>query len=181
MREEESRSGAGVVRPGLQRVLQAARAGRIDVVACWKLDRWGRSVIDLLSNIRTLTTAGVRFVAISQGLDVRPHGDAVSDLLVNMLASVSEFERSLIRERTRLGVAKARARGQRLGRPKLQHPTPARVHELRRKGKSWTRWPARSAAPSAWSGCGPQRVQADECPPPSVALVTRRPVRAGVL
>ena len=138
LRIEESRAGAGVVRPGHQKVLAAARAGTIDVVAVWKLDRWGRSVLDLLSNIRALTTAGVRFVAVSQGLDVRPQGDAVSDLLVNVLASVSEFERSLIRERTRLGVARARARGQKLGRPRLDHPSAADVSRLRRKGRSWT-------------------------------------------
>lgn len=138
LRVEETASGAGVHRPGLQRVLRAAREGRVDVICVHRLDRFGRSVLDLLANIRTLMTSGTRFVCVSQGLDLRPGGDAVSSLLVNVLASVSEFERSLIRERTRLGLAKARAAGKRLGRPRHDHPSAARVCALRKKGKSWT-------------------------------------------
>ena len=114
---EEKGSGARNDRPGLQRLLDAARRGKVDAVLCWKLDRFGRSVLDVLANVRALDAAGVRFVVTTQGLDVRPGGDAMSRLILSVLASVAEFERDLIRERTRLGLRKARADGKRIGRP----------------------------------------------------------------
>lgn len=134
---EESASGAWNGRPGLMRVLAAARRGEVDAVAVWKLDRWGRSALDVLANIQALADAGVRFVAVSQGLDVKPSGDAMSRLLLTVLAAVAEFERDLIRERTRLGLDRARARGQTLGRPRDNGPAPARVRKLRAQKKSW--------------------------------------------
>src|SRR5580700_10449439 len=66
MSVEESASGAWNARPGLQRVLEAARRGHVEAVAVWKLDRWGRSSLDVLGNISALGDAGVRFVAVSQ-------------------------------------------------------------------------------------------------------------------
>lgn len=136
---EETGSGASNARPGLQRVLDASLRGEIDCVAVWKLDRWGRSSLDVLANIEALTTAGVRFVAVTQGLDVKPGGDAMSRLLLGVLSAVAEFERDLIRERTVLGLERARARGRRLGRPPAKGPAPAKVIELREAGKSWSK------------------------------------------
>ena len=81
--------------------------GDVDAVVVWKLDRWGRSALDVLANIQALADAGVRFVAVTQGLDVKPSGDAMSRLLLTVLAAVAEFERDLIRERTLLGLARA--------------------------------------------------------------------------
>ena len=137
LRVEENASGAWNARPGLQRVLEAARRGEIDVVLTWKLDRWGRSSLDVLANIEALTNAGVRFVAVTQGLDVKPAGDAMSKLILSVLAGVSEFERSLIRERTILGLQKAKREGKQLGRPRRRGPAPDVVRELRAQGKSW--------------------------------------------
>jgi DNA invertase Pin-like site-specific DNA recombinase len=133
----ETGSGARNDRPGLRRVLDAARAGKIDAVLVWKMDRWGRSALDLLANIRHLESAGVRFIATSQGVDVKPGGDAMSRLLVTMLGAVSEFERDLVRERTRLGLARAKANGKRLGRRPGPRPDEARVRALREAGKTW--------------------------------------------
>lgn len=110
---EETGSGANNDRPGLQRALLVSR-GRALLV--WKLDRFGRSALDVLSNLQRHVKAGGRFVAVTQGLDVR-EGDAMSGLILAVLAAVAEFERSLIVERTRLGLARARAAGKRLGRP----------------------------------------------------------------
>lgn len=132
-------SGARGDRPGLQRVMQRVREGGVHSVLVWKLDRFGRSVIDVLTNIRTLRGAGVRFVATSQGLDIGPEGDAVSALMMHMLAAVAEFERELIRERTNAGIAKARRQGKRLGRPLARNaPDPAKVRRLRKMGHSWS-------------------------------------------
>ncbi len=135
----ETGSGARNDRPGLQQVLDAARRGKIDAVVVWKLDRFGRSALDLLANIHTLENAGVRFVAITQGIDIKPGGDPMSRLLLTMLAGVAEFERSLIVERTRLGLAKAKRLGKRLGRPMARTaPDPATVAARRNQGESWS-------------------------------------------
>ena len=136
---QEVGSGAKNDRPGLLKVLTAARRGELDAVLVWKLDRWGRSSLDLLANLKMLEDAGVRFIATTQSIDIKPGGDAISHLLVTMLAAIAEFERDLIRERTRLGVAKARHRGKRLGRPPNGYmPTPGEVLALRYGGASWT-------------------------------------------
>ena len=159
---EETGSGANNDRPGLQRVMEAARRGRIDVVLVWKLDRFGRSALDLLANLRELETAGARFVSITQGIDIRPGGDAMSRLLLTMLSAVAEFERDLIAERTKLGLRKARLRGQRLGRPCVPRPPQSDVRALRADGYTWAQvanelgcsiWAARQAVKKG----GPKR------------------------
>lgn len=132
---EEVGSGARNDRPGWQRILDAARRGQLDVVVVWKADRAGRSTLDLLANIQQLQALNVRFLAITQGLDIRPGGEAVSKLLLTMLAAVAEFERAIISERTRLGLAGARRRGKRLGgRPVLSSAQQAQVRQLRGPG-----------------------------------------------
>lgn len=136
---EEVASGRGSFRPGLDRVLDAAQRGTIDVVMVQRLDRWGRSTLDLLANLRRLRSAGVGFVAIAQGLEVRPQADAVSDLTLTVLAAVAEFERAVIVERTLDGLAAARRAGKQLGRPLGKSaPAPERVAALRATGRSWT-------------------------------------------
>lgn len=136
---EETGSGARNDRPGLERIMEAARKGEIDAVLCWKLDRFGRSALDLLQNIRTLSDEGVRFVAVSQALDIKPRGDAISKLILAVLSGVSEFERALVIERTRLGLDKARRAGKLLGRRVSRDaPDPRRVHALRASGDSWS-------------------------------------------
>lgn len=135
---EETASGKGGRRPGLDRVMDAAQRGRLDIVLVQRLDRWGRSTLDLLTNIRRLRSAGVAFVAIAQGLEVRSEHDAVSELTLTILAAAAEFERAVIVERTLDGLAAARRAGKRLGRPLGKHsPTPERVAELRDAGHSW--------------------------------------------
>ena len=137
MEIEETGSGANNNRPGLQRVMEAGRRGRIDTVLVWKLDRFGRSALDLLTNLRELEGAGVRFIAVTQGIDLRPGGEAMSRLMLTMLGAVAEFERELIVERTRLGMAKARQDGKRIGRPPTPRPSAKRVRTLRRDGYTW--------------------------------------------
>jgi DNA invertase Pin-like site-specific DNA recombinase len=136
---EEKGSGARNDRPGLGRVLEAARRGHVSVVMVWKIDRFGRSALDLLANIKELEAAGCRFIAETQSIDVRPGGDAMSRLLLTMLAAVAEFERDLIRERTRLGLEAARKAGKQLGRPvDASAPDAAAVASLRASGASWS-------------------------------------------
>ena len=136
---EETASGESSIRPGLARVLEAAQHGAIDVVLVQRLDRWGRSTLDLLANLRRLGSAGVSFVAVAQGLEVRPEHDAVSELTLTVLSAVAEFERTVIVERTLDGLAAARRAGKKLGRPLgARAPAPERVAALRAAGRSWT-------------------------------------------
>jgi putative DNA-invertase from lambdoid prophage Rac len=135
---EETASGRGSARPGLDRVMDLALRGGLDVVIVQRLDRWGRSTLDLLTNIRRLHSAGVAFVAIAQGLEVRPERDAVSELTLTVLAAAAEFERAIIVERTLDGLAAARRAGKHLGRPLgPRAPTPERVAALRAAGHAW--------------------------------------------
>lgn len=135
---EETGSGALNNRPGLRRVMAAARKGEVGAVLVWKLDRFGRSSLDVLSNIQALTDAGVRFVAVTQGLDVKPQGDAMSHLILTVLAAVAEFERSLIAERTSLAARSARRAGRAWGRRPEAGPTSMQVKALRANGASWS-------------------------------------------
>lgn len=134
---KEKGSGANNDRPGLQQILRDARRGYFDQVLVWKLDRFGRSALDLLANIRTLTNAGVGFAVITQGIELRPGGDAMTNLLITMLAAVAEFERELIGERTRAGMAHARRNGKHVGRPRVERVDPRDVAELRGNMLAW--------------------------------------------
>ena len=106
-------------------LLDAARRREFDAILVWKLDRWGRSVADLVATINELTSLGVAFVSFTEALDLStPSGRA----LAGMLAVFAELERDLIRERVRAGLERARRDGTRLGRP----PTAAtHVNEAR--------------------------------------------------
>ena len=134
----ETGSGARNDRPGLQTVLDAARRRKIDAVIVMRLDRFGRSAPDLLANIQALKDAGVEFIALEQGLHVKPHGDAVSQLLLTILSGVAEFEREIIRDRVREGQRRAKEKNVKFGRPKNKGPKPDDVRRMREAGKSWS-------------------------------------------
>ncbi len=95
-------SGVKANRPGLNRLMDDARARKFDCLLVWKLDRFGRSLVDCLNNIRALEDYGVRFIAVTQGLDTDQRNPA-SKFLLHVLGAAAEFERSLIRERTKAG------------------------------------------------------------------------------
>lgn len=108
---DEGFSGANFSRPGLSKLLRALRSG--DTLTVWRLDRLGRSLFELLKLVRDLNERGVEFRSLSESLDT---STSAGRLLLHVLASMAEFERSLISERTRAGMAAARARGSRIGR-----------------------------------------------------------------
>jgi DNA invertase Pin-like site-specific DNA recombinase len=113
-------SGAAATRPGLAAMMEAARRREISAVVCVKLDRLGRSLAHFAALLHELQTLGVGLVCVSQGIDtVAEPGrlNPAAHFFVTVLAAVAEFERELIRERTRDGLKAARARGSRLGRP----------------------------------------------------------------
>src|SRR5476649_2563421 len=116
-----------------ERLLEAARRREIDVVLVWRLDRWGRSVTDLLATLQELEHLGVGFVSLTEALDLTtPAGRAMAGLL----AVFAEFERDILRERTRAGLAHARENGKRLGRPATAAVHTAEIRKLHRAGVS---------------------------------------------
>ena len=100
-------SGSNASRPGLDRLMEDAREGKFKVVLVWKLDRFGRSLVDCLKNIELLEGCGIRFMAVTQGLDT-DHKNPASRFLLQVLGAAAEFERSLIIERVQAGQARYR-------------------------------------------------------------------------
>ncbi len=128
-------SGAKASRPQLDRLMGDARNRKVDCICVWKLDRWGRSVANLVGSLNELHALGVRWIATTQGLDT-DESSPVGRLLVHILASVAEFERALAQERIKSGLAAAAAKGVHCGRPhKVFHRD--RAVELRAQGTSW--------------------------------------------
>jgi DNA invertase Pin-like site-specific DNA recombinase len=126
--------GSGAAQRELrEKLLDAARRREIDVVLVWRLDRWGRSVADLLATLQELDHLGVGFVSLTEALDLTtPSGRAMAALL----AVFAEFEREILRERVRAGLAHARQNGQRLGRPQTAALQTSQVRKLYRAGVS---------------------------------------------
>jgi DNA invertase Pin-like site-specific DNA recombinase len=114
-------------------LLAAARRREIDVVLVWRLDRWGRSVADLVSTLQELQHLGVAFVSLTEALDLTtPAGRAMAGLL----AVFAEFEREILRERVRAGLDHARQQGKRLGRPPSVVHCAVQAQKLYRRGSS---------------------------------------------
>jgi len=126
--------GSGVTqRQARERLLEAARRREIDVVLVWRLDRWGRSVTDLLATLQEFEHLGVGFVSLTEALDLTtPAGRAMAGLL----AIFADFEREILRERTRAGLAETRRNGKRLGRPETVARHAAEIRKLHRSGIS---------------------------------------------
>jgi putative DNA-invertase from lambdoid prophage Rac len=126
----EVNSGAAH-RQAREKLLEAARRREIDAVLVWRLDRWGRSVTDLLATLQELEHLGVGFVSLTEALDLTT---AAGRAMAGLLAIFSEFEREILRERTRAGLAHARQNGKRLGRPATAVAHAAEIRRLRRTG-----------------------------------------------
>jgi putative DNA-invertase from lambdoid prophage Rac len=123
-------------REAREKLLEAARHREIDLVLVWRLDRWGRSVTDLLATLLELEHLGVGFVSLTEPLDLTtPAGRAMTGLL----AIFAEFEREILRERTKAGLAHAREKGKRLGRPATATVYAAEVRKLASRPDTRTR------------------------------------------
>ena len=132
MQVREVNSGA-VRRQAREKLLDAARRREIDGVLVWRLDRWGRSVTDLLATLQELEHLGVGFVSLTEALDLTtPAGRAMAA----MLAVFATFEREVLQERTRAGMAHARQNGKRLGRPATAAAHAGEIRKLHRAGVS---------------------------------------------
>jgi DNA invertase Pin-like site-specific DNA recombinase len=126
-------SGARERRPELDRMLAACKRRQVDAVVVYRYDRFARSLRQLVNALCEFDELGIQFISLHEGVDTStPNGR----LVFGIFASIAEFERELIRERVRSGIAVARAQGKRIGRPR--RPVDAtRVVELRAQGWSW--------------------------------------------
>ena len=126
-------SGAKESRPQLNRLLADCRKRRLDVVLVRAFDRFARSVRQLVLALEEFRTLGIDFVSLREGCDTStPNGR----LVFNIFASIAEFERELIRDRVRSGLAAARKRGKKLGRPNAAVDV-AQIRALRAQGIPW--------------------------------------------
>ena len=130
-------SGAKESRPELNRLMADAKKRRFDVIAVWKLDRFGRSLRHLVDALAELEAVGVAFVSLRDNLDLStPSGR----LMFQIIGAMAEFERALIQERVRAGLAVARSKGKTLGRPKIKRERDRdakRIRQLRGEGQSY--------------------------------------------
>lgn len=128
---KEVGSGAGE-RELRKNLLAAARRREIDVVLVWRLDRWG-PLVDLVVTLKELAELGVSFVSLTEALDLTtPTGRAMAGLL----SVFAEFEHEILRERIRAGIAEARLKGKRFGRPLTAAKKAGQIRKLYRAGAS---------------------------------------------
>jgi DNA invertase Pin-like site-specific DNA recombinase len=119
-------SGSKDRRPALDELVAAAKRRKFDVVVCWRLDRLGRNLRHLVTLLDELQALGVAFISMGEGIDcTTPAGK----LQLHVLCALSEFERGRIQERVKAGLARAKAQGVRLGRPR-RRIAPERLAEV---------------------------------------------------
>ena len=125
-------SGSRESRPELDRLMADAHRRRFDTVIVWKFDRFARSVSHLLRALETFKALGIDFVSLSEQVDT---STPTGKMVFTVLGAVAELERSLIAERVRAGIRNARAKGKRLGRPRVAVDA-SRIAALRGQGHS---------------------------------------------
>src|SRR5215470_12394393 len=131
---EEREIGSGAkTRPKREQLLRAARRREVDVIVVWRLDRWGRSLLDLIGTLQELHAVGVGFVSLTEALDMTTPGGRA---LAGMLAVFAEFERDILRDRVKAGIAQARKEGRPHGRPPSVAKYVPQIRALARKGLS---------------------------------------------
>ena len=129
---DEGVSGTQRRRPQLDALMAEARRRRFDTILVWKFDRFARSLKHLIDSLEEFRALGINFVSFTEGVDTTtPSGQ----LLFHIVGAVAQFERDLIAERVRAGMAHAKAMGKRIGRPRAVVDR-IKVAELRNEGKS---------------------------------------------
>jgi DNA invertase Pin-like site-specific DNA recombinase len=143
-------SGAKDSRPALDAMLRDAKRRKVDAVVVWRLDRLGRNLKHLILTIENLTALGVAFVSLGEGIDA---STPAGKLQLHILGAIAEFERARIQERVRAGLARVKAQGKRLGRPRrsiLPENVPAGL-SVRDAAREWGVSPATAAR---WMAAG---------------------------
>jgi DNA invertase Pin-like site-specific DNA recombinase len=126
-------SGSKDSRPALNKLMADAHGRKFDSILVWKLDRFGRSLRHLVNALAELEAVGVAFISLRDNLDLAtPSGR----LMFQIIGAMAEFERALIQERVKAGLRNAKAKGVRLGRPRV-FVSESRIEALRASGASW--------------------------------------------
>jgi len=134
VKEVKEVGSGGKTRPKREELLQMARRREVDCIIVWKLDRWGRSMSDLVTTLQELREMGVQFVSVRDALDFTT---TMGRALAGMLAVFAEFERDILRERVRAGLTAARLEGRVGGRPRATtQEQRGKIKELLSQGKS---------------------------------------------
>jgi DNA invertase Pin-like site-specific DNA recombinase len=127
---DQGLSGANSNRPALNEMLKDCRRGSLDVVVVWKFDRFARSLKALISGLELCRSLGIDFVSVTEAVDTSlPAGE----LVFQMIGAVAQFERSLIGERVKSGLANAKAKGKVLGRPPLRKLSRSESRQLKQE------------------------------------------------
>jgi DNA invertase Pin-like site-specific DNA recombinase len=127
-------SGAKERRPQLDVLLVACRKRRVDAVVVYRYDRFARSLRQLVNALEEFRSLGIEFISLHEGVDTStPNGR----LVFGIFPSIAELERELIRDRVKSGIAAARSKGMKVGRPRVSVDA-ARVAALRNSGASWS-------------------------------------------
>jgi DNA invertase Pin-like site-specific DNA recombinase len=119
-------------RPMKELVLKKMRLGECEGVAFWSLDRWGRTASELIFELEEFSKSGKAIISLKEGIDL---STSAGRLMANMLAIMANFERDRIRERTLLGLARAKAQGKKLGRPFKKQTPPANLGNIIKENK----------------------------------------------
>jgi len=143
---DEGISGVKCSRPGLDRLMLDAKRRKIDAVLVWKLDRLGRSLSHLLKMLNEFQSLGVAFISLKESLDMTT---ATGKLLTYIIGAFAEFERDLISERVRAGIAHARAKGIRIGRKPTPDAAKDKILQLSAIGFSIRKISAKTQIPPA--------------------------------
>lgn len=134
-------------RPVLDQLMGDARLRKVDVVLVWKIDRFARSLIQLITNVQLLDSYGVRFIAVTQGIDTDRQNPA-GVLMMQVLGSVAQFERAIIVERVKAGVAQAKRDGKHCGRPAKVFRRDQALR-MRKSGLSWAQVARKLGVPAS--------------------------------
>src|ERR1017187_9591659 len=157
-------SGSRERRPALDNLMIACRKRLVDAVVVYRYDRFARSLRQLVNALEEFRSLGIDFISIHEGVDTStPNGR----LVFGIFASIAEFERELIRDRVRSGLAAAKAKGKRVGRPRVAVDV-RRIASLRSEGRSW----AEITRETGISKGTAQRAQASSLPKTPVACTS---------
>ena len=141
-----SGSRAAIERPGMKRLLDYVESG--DTVVVWRIDRLGRSLIDVLNTVNLLRDKGVKIRSLSDGIDPETTSGR---LMLGMLATLAEYERELITERVNAGIAAAKQSGTRFGRPPVDPAVIAEKLDIAQSARRKGRTAAEAASLVGWS------------------------------
>ncbi|MBF0466982.1 MAG: recombinase family protein [Nitrospirae bacterium] len=131
---DQGYTGADIKRPALTLMMDAARKRKFDILLVWKLDRLSRSLKDLINTLDELGHLGIDFISYDNNLNT---STPTGKLVFQIIGAVAEFEKDIIRERVKAGLANAKAKGKRLGRPQVADQIIEQAQALRLRGFSY--------------------------------------------